>query len=64
LPYDARIKVTIETDDDALNNAIAEFKDYIAQEVLASPLDCGPAGEGAKVVEIEGSEVRLSVVVG
>jgi len=64
LAYDARIQVTIETADDALNSAIAEFKDYIAQEVLASALDCGSAGEGAKVVEIEGSEVKLSVVVG
>jgi len=64
LAYDARIKVTIETADDALNGAIAEFKDYIAQEVLADALACGPAGDAAKVVAIEGSEVRLEVVGG
>ncbi|MBX3176581.1 MAG: isoleucine--tRNA ligase [Candidatus Hydrogenedentes bacterium] len=62
LAYDARIRVTIETSDDALNAAIAKHQDYIAQEVLASALACGAAGDGAKEVEIEGSAVKLGVV--
>ena len=64
LAYDARIAVTYHTEDAALNAAIAEFKDYIAGEVLASSLEAGATNSTAKTVEIEASELQLLVVAG
>ncbi|MCF6286185.1 MAG: DUF5915 domain-containing protein [Candidatus Hydrogenedentes bacterium] len=61
LAYDARINVTYATDDAALNEAIADFRDYIAQEVLASALESGDMDGDAKVVTIDGNELGLLV---
>ena len=64
LAYDARIAVVYFTEDAALNEAIGDFRDYIAKEVLASTLESGTANGTAKAVEIEGSELQLLVAVG
>ncbi len=64
LAYDARIAVTYATDDASLNEAIDGFREYIAQEVLANSLVSGAADGDAKVVTVEGSELRLLVAVG
>ena len=61
LPYDARIAVTIQTDDE-LAEVIEAYRDTIAGEVLAEAITrTDTAPEGAKAASIEKSSVAVRV---
>jgi len=61
LPYDARIQVSLETQDADLAGVVEEYRDAIAKEVLADSIDTIAAkAEHGKVVSIKGSEVAIA----
>ncbi len=56
-----RIALTLEAPAEVAA-AVQAFRDFVAGEVLAGSLDCGPAGEGAFDGEVgEGGMVRVSL---
>lgn len=61
LAYDARIEVTVQTDDQGIATLIEEFRGSITREVLASSLTVA-AGTNADRVKIEESEIGLRVM--
>jgi isoleucyl-tRNA synthetase len=56
-----RVALTLEADDE-LGAAVAAHRAHIMGEVLATALDLGPAGEGARTVDFDGhiTPVRLA----
>ncbi len=60
LNVDDRIKLNLSSDSDTLSNVVAEFKDVIADEVLASAWS-DAALSYSETVKIEGEELSLSL---
>jgi isoleucyl-tRNA synthetase len=60
LNVDDRIKLRLSSDSDTLSNVVAEFKDVIADEVLASAWS-DAALSYSETVKIEGEELSLSL---
>ncbi len=55
-----RISLTVGGPEDFLG-AVAEHKEYLAEEVLATQVDMGTTGEDARTVSIDGSDVSVSL---
>jgi isoleucyl-tRNA synthetase len=60
LAYDARIALTVQTEDAALAAVIEQYKAEIAGEVLATSITFGDA-QGANATKIEDSEIAIAV---
>ena len=62
LPYDARIQVALHTADDELAGVVDEYKDAIANEVLAVSIDrAGAPLEDAVEIDVEGRVAQVGV---
>jgi len=65
LPYDARIDVTLETEDADLADVVEAHRDVVAREVLADSVTTVAAtAENGKIVSIKGSDVAINVIRG
>ncbi|HOC67983.1 MAG TPA: isoleucine--tRNA ligase [Candidatus Hydrogenedentes bacterium] len=64
LPYDARIRLVIATNDAVLKDALQRFENVIAGEVLASACAYdGPVTENAREVNIDGMKASVNIIV-
>ena len=61
LNVDDRIKLSLNSDDEALNSAIKQFEDEIAKETLAESVATDSNYAYQEDVKVEGADLSLSL---